>query len=143
MGKARLKAQIVQPEDIAYIWEEVSPLLERVKEHTEGEIETDDYLEPLTHGDMHLWIATEQSDVKAAMVTQFAIYPQKNILRIISMAGEDFEEIRGFQDMIEAFAIKSGCSALEMWGRKGWKKLLPDWNDTYIVYTKDLKHRMQ
>ena len=143
MGKAGLKAQIVQPEDVAHIWEEVAPLLERVKEHSEGEFETDDYLEPLTHGDMHLWIATEQSDVKAAMVTQFAIYPQKNMLRIISMAGEDFEEIRGFQDMIEAFAIKSGCSALEMWGRKGWKKLLPDWNDTYIVYTKDLKHRMQ
>ena len=142
MGKT-LKAQIVQPEDIAYIWEEVAPLLEKVKEHTEGEFETDDYLEPLTHGDMHLWIATEYSDVKAAMVTQFAIYPQKNILRIVSMAGDDFEEIRGFQDMIEAFAVRMGCSALEMWGRKGWKKLLPDWNDTYIVYTKDLKHRMQ
>ena len=142
MGKT-LKAQIVQPEDVAYIWEEVAPLLEKVQEHTEGEFETDDYLEPLTHGDMHLWIATEYSDVKAAMVTQFAIYPQKNILRIVSMAGDDFEEIRGFQDMIEAFAVRMGCSALEMWGRKGWKKLLPDWNDTYIVYTKDLKHRMQ
>ena len=142
MGKT-LKAQIVQPEDVAYIWEEVAPLLEKVKEHTEGEFETDDYLEPLTHGDMHLWIATEYSDVKAAMVTQFAIYPQKNILRIVSMAGDDFEEIRGFQDMIEAFAVRRGWSALEMWGRKGWKKLLPDWNDTYIVYTKDLKHRMQ
>ncbi len=142
MGKT-LKAQIVQPEDVAYIWGEVAPLLEKVKEHTEGEFETDDYLEPLTHGDMHLWIATEYSDVKAAMVTQFAIYPQKNILRIVSMAGDDFEEIRGFQDMIEAFAVRMGCSALEMWGRKGWKKLLPDWNDTYIVYTKDLKHRMQ
>ena len=59
------------------------------------------------------------------------------------MAGDDFEEIRGFQDMIEAFAIKMGCGALEMWGRKGWKKLLPDWKDTYIVYTKDLKYRMQ
>ena len=142
MGKT-LKAQIVQPEDIAYIWEEVAPLLEKVKEHTEGEFETDDYIEPLTNGNMNLWIATEYSDVKAAMVTQFAIYPQKNILRIVSMAGDDFEEIRGFQDMIEAFAVRMGCSALEMWGRKGWKKLLPDWNDTYIVYTKDLKHRMQ
>ena len=50
MGKTRLKAQIVQPEDVAHIWEEVAPLLERVKEHTEGEFETDDYLEPLTHG---------------------------------------------------------------------------------------------
>ena len=142
MGKT-LKAQIVQPEDVAYIWEEVAPLLNKVKEHTEGELETDDFLEPLTHGDMQLWIATEQSDVHAAMITEIIKYPQKKILRLISLAGKDFESIRGFQDMVESFAIKVGCAALEMWGRKGWKKLLPDWKDTYIVYTKDLKHRMQ
>ena len=142
MGKT-LKAQIVQPEDIAYIWEEVAPLIERAKEHSEGELETDDFLEPLTHGNMQLWIATEDKDIHAVMVTQFVIYPQKNILRIISLAGDDFEKIRNFQEIIEGFAIKNECTALEMWGRKGWKKLLPDWRDTYIVYTKDLKHRMQ
>ena len=138
-----MKAHIVQPEDIAYIWEDVAPLLEMVKEHTEGELETDDFLEPLTHGNMQLWIATEDKDIHAVMVTQFVIYPQKNILRIISLAGDDFEKIRNFQEIIEGFAIKNECTALEMCGRKGWKKLLPDWRDTYIVYTKDLKHRMQ
>ena len=35
-----MKAHIVQPEDIAYIWEQVAPLLDRVKEHSEGELET-------------------------------------------------------------------------------------------------------
>ena len=142
MGKT-LKAQIVQPEDIAYIWEEVAPLLNTVREHTEGELETDDFLEPLTHGDMQLWIATEGSTVHGVMVTQLIPYPQKKILRVISLAGDNFEELREFQEMIEAFAVKTGCTALEMWGRKGWKKLLPDWEDTYVVYTKDLKHRMQ
>ena len=138
-----MKAQIVQPEDIAYIWEEVAPLLNTVREHTEGELETDDFLEPLTHGDMQLWIATEGSTVHGVMVTQLIPYPQKKILRVISLAGDNFEELREFQEMIEAFAVKTGCTALEMWGRKGWKKLLPDWEDTYVVYTKDLKHRMQ
>ena len=142
MGKT-LKAQIVQPEDVAYIWEEVAPLLDKVKEHTEGELETDDFLEPLTHGDMQLWMATEESDVRAVMITQIITYPQKRVLRIISLAGEDIEEIRSFLEMIEGFAVKLECTALEMWGRKGWKKLLPDWKDTYIVYTKDLKMRMQ
>ena len=56
-----MKAHIVQPEDIPYIWEEVAPLLEKVKEHSEGELETDDFIEPLTHGDMQLWIATEDA----------------------------------------------------------------------------------
>ena len=138
-----MKDRIIKPEDVAYVWEEVAPLLDTVKEHTEGELETDDFLEPLTHGDMQLWIATEGSTVHGVMVTQLIPYPQKKILRIISLAGDNFEELRGFQEMIEAFAVKTGCTALEMWGRKGWKKLLPDWEDTYVVYTKDLKHRMQ
>ena len=46
-------------------------------------------------------------------------------------------------DMVESFAIQCECSAIEMWGRKGWKKLLPDWKDSYIVFTKDIKTRMQ
>ena len=76
MGKTRLKAQIVQPEDIAYIWDQVAPLLDKVKEHSEGEAEPDDFLEPLTHGDMQLWIVTEDKEVIAALVTQIVSYPQ-------------------------------------------------------------------
>ena len=138
-----MKAQIVQPEDIAHIWEQVAPLLDRVKEHSEGEAEPDDFLEPLTHGDMQLWIFTEESSLHSAMITQIIVYPQKKILRVISMAGSEFEKLRQFNDMVESFAIKTGCTGLELWGRKGWKKLLPDWESNYIVYTKDLKHRMQ
>ena len=134
MGKARLKAQIVQPEDIAYIWEQVAPLLEKTKEHSEGELETDDFLEPLTHGDMQLWIATEENEMHSAMVTQIVTYPQKQILRIISIAGSDFKKLYEFNDMVESFAVKTGCTGMELWGRKGWKKLLPDWESNYIVY---------
>ena len=143
MGKTGLKAQIVQPEDVAYIWDQVAPLLEKVKEHSEGEAEPDDFLEALTHGDMQLWIATEDSNMLSAMITQIVTYPQKQILRVISIAGSDFKRLYEFNDMIESFAIRSGCSGRELWGRKGWKKLLPDWESNYIVYSKDLKHRMQ
>ena len=143
MGKARLKAQIVQPEDVAHIWEQLAPLLDRVREHSEGETEPDDFLEPLTHGDMQLWIVTEEGSLHSAMITQIIVYPQKKILRVISMAGSEFEKLRQFNNMVESFAIKTGCTGLELWGRKGWKKLLPDWESNYIVYTKDLKHRMQ
>ena len=122
-----MKAQIVQPEDIAYIWEEVSPLIEMARKHSEGELETDDFLEPLTHGDMQLWIATEDNNMHSAMVTQIVPYPQKQILRVILIAGSDFKRLYEFNDMIESFAIRTGCSAMELWGRKGWKKMLPDW----------------
>ena len=138
-----MKAHIVQPEDIAYIWDQVAPLLDRVREHTEGELETDDYLGELSDGNMQLWIATENNGLHSIMVTQIAVYPQKKVLKIISMAGSEFSRLYEFNDMVESFAIKTGCSGMELWGRKGWKKLLPDWESNYIVYTKDLKHRMQ
>ena len=138
-----MKAQIVAPEDIAYIWEEVAPLLDKVQEHTEGEVESDDFLEPLTHGDMQLWIVTEDSILHSVMITQIIPYPQKKVLRVISLAGSEFNKLNEFQAMLESFAIRTGCSSLELWGRKGWKKLLPDWESNYIVYTKDLKNRMQ
>ena len=138
-----MKANIVQPEDIPYIWDQVAPLLDRVREHTEGELETDDYLGELSDGNMQLWIATENNGLHSIMVTQIAVYPQKKVLKIISMAGSEFSRLYEFNDMVESFAIKTGCSGMELWGRKGWKKLLPDWESNYIVYTKDLKHRMQ
>jgi hypothetical protein len=77
------------------------------------------------------------------MVTQIVPYPQKKVLRIISLAGSEFAKIYAYLDMVESFALRTGCTALEMWGRKGWKKLLPEWKDSYIVFTKDLKERMQ
>ena len=76
-------------------------------------------------------------------ITQFIDYPQKRILRFIIVAGERFEEVReAFNDMFEGFAIHNGCTAMESWGRKGWKRMLNDWNETYTVFTKDLKERM-
>ena len=138
-----LKTHLLEPEDVAYMWESVAPVLARVSEHTEGELEPDDYIEPLTHGDMQLWIATENKEIIAALITQIIPYPQKRILRLISLAGDNFSRFKSCLDMVESFAISNHCTALEMWGRKGWKRLLPDWKDSYIVYTKDIKSRMQ
>ena len=118
-------------------------MLAKAAVHSEGELEPEDFIDPLSTGEMQLWVAYEDNDnIHAAMVTQFIQYPQKKILRIISLAGQNFEEIKSFQSMIEGFAIRYGCTAIEMWGRKGWKKLLPDWKDSYTVYTKELQHRL-
>jgi|TARA_R110000787_G_scaffold146732_2_gene260437 hypothetical protein len=138
-----LKPHLLYPDDVPYVWEDVAPMLAKAAVHSEGELEPEDFLEPLSTGEMQLWVAYEDNDrINAAMVTQFIQYPQKKILRIISLAGEDFKKIKNFQAMIEGFAIKHGCTAIELWGRKGWKKLLPDWRDAYTVYTKELQHRL-
>jgi len=139
-----ISAHLLSPSDVAHVWGDVAPLLARVTLHTEGEMEPDDFLEALTHGEMQLWVAVEKESVHTVMVTQIIPYPQKKVLRVIAIAGSDFKELHErFNDMVEGFAIRAGCSSMELWGRKGWKKLLPDWKDSYIVFTKDIKQRMQ
>ena len=138
-----MKATIVEPEDVPYIWDNVAPLLSKVIQHSEGELGTDDYLSNLMSGSMQLWIVTEDGKIILSMVTQIIQFPQKKVLRTIALAGERFKEVHSqFSDMLASYALKNKCSSLELWGRKGWKKMLPDWKDTYIVYTKDLKERM-
>ena len=138
-----MKTHLISAEDVPYIWDDVGPMLARIQEHSEGELETDDFLEQLMMGGMQLWISTEDKEIVMSAVTQIIQYPQKKILRVIAIAGENFKEVHdNCINMVEAFAIKHECSALELWGRKGWKKMLPDWNSKYIVFTKDLKERM-
>ena len=139
-----MKAGLISPEDAVKIWDRVGPMLQKVVDHTEGELQPEDYLDNIVTKDMHLWLAVEDADILMAMVTQIIEYPRRKTLRIIALSGKNFKETHSqFNDMIESFAIQAGCSGLELWGRKGWKKMLPDWESNYIVFTKNLKERMQ
>ena len=128
MGKAGLKAHLLDPDDVGYVWDKVEPILARVVPRSEGELETEDILDLVTEGRMQLWIVAEDKEIIAALVTQIITYRQKKLLRLVSLAGEDFSMFKHFLDMVQSFAIQKDCTALELWGRKGWKKLLPEWN---------------
>ena len=143
MGKT-LKAHILEPEDVECVWDKVEPILARVVSRSEGELETDDIFDLVAEGRMQLWIVVKDKESIAALVTQIITYPQKRVLRLVSLAGEGIQEFIHFLDTIVlSFAIQKGCTALELWGRKGWKKLLPEWKSEYIVYTKDIREKMQ
>jgi len=138
-----LKAHLLSPEDVGCVWDDVAPMLSAVTERSEGEFEANDYLQYLSSGVMQLWIAIEDKEIIMSMITQIITYPQKKVLRVIALAGENFKEVHEqFNDMLESFAINLGCTSLELWGRKGWKKMLPEWNSNYIVFTKDLTSKM-
>jgi len=138
-----LKAGIVDIKDVQYVWPKVEPMLDKVCHRSQGELLAKDYLPYIMDGDMQSWLGLDEDKIFISMVTQFIYYPQKKILRVIAIAGEKFLEAHEkFNDMFESFAITNDCSALELWGRKGWKKMLPDWDSKYIVFTKDLTKRM-
>ena len=137
------KVALVEAEDVDMVWDEVSPLIEKALRHAEGELIPNDIKKHLDSGNLRLWVALEDRDVIAAMVTEIIQYPRKKIVRIITLAGKDMGMWYKFLPMLEGYAIRYGCSSLEAWSRKGMARKLKDWKHSYDIITKDLKQRMQ
>ena len=95
-----MKAHLLSPEDVGCVWDDVAPMLSAVTERSEGEFEANDYLQYLSSGVMQLWIAIEDKEIIMSMITQIITYPQKKVLRVIALAGENFKEVHEqFSDM--------------------------------------------
>ena len=146
LGSSSVKVVLVSDEDIDFIWEECEPLIDSALKHSEGELISSDVYDQLINGAMQLWVAMEYGETIAAMITQVISYPRKSVLRVITLGGKDgsgLDKWYMFLDMIEGFALKTGCTALEAWTRKGMVRKLKDWNHSYMVITKELKQRIQ
>ena len=139
----KCQVALVEAEDIDMVWGEVSPLIKKALLHAEGELIPEDIKKHLDTSDLRLWVALENKDVLAAMVTEIIQYPRKKIVRVITLAGKDMNMWYEFLPMVEGYAIRNGCSSLEAWSRKGMARKLKDWKHSYDIITKDLKQRMQ
>ena len=135
------KVFLVGTEDVPAIWDHVVPFLES-SQNDQREMSIEDFFESIMNEEMHLWISIEDKELIACMISQIATYPQKKVLRIIFVGGEGMEKWIGFMSHVENFALINGCTSLEVWGRKGWLKILKDWECKYHILTKDLTGRM-
>ena len=106
-------------------------------------MEAKDFAYLIINNEMQLWVSTEDKNIIAAMVTQIVSYPRKRVLRIVALGGKDLRKMQEkFEPVLELFAIKAGCSALEAWTRRGLLRLIKDWKQSYIIITKDIKEKM-
>ena len=144
-SEGNCKVVLIQPDDLEMVWDEVVPLIDAALKYSEGEIISEDLVQPLKTEKMQLWVAMSDG-VIAAMITEIITYPRKRVLRVITIAGKDGRGMGrwyGFLPLVEGFALNNNRSSLEAWTRKGMAKKLKDWEHKYMVITKDLKQRMQ
>ena len=136
------KIALISPDHIANIWNSVYRHIEAMAPHSEGEMASADFYEALTNAEMQLWVALDDDEIIASMITQIVPYPRKMVLRIISIGGEYMDKWIDNLPVIEHWALSMGCTSIECWGRKGWLKVLKDWKCSYHIITKDLTNRM-
>ena len=126
--------------DVDAAWPQVLGLIETALSKSDGGHTAEDVRKACLLGDAQLWCGIERGAIAIIMVTEIRKQPRLKAMRIWLMAGSDAAQwIAARSAAIEEWAAKSGCSRLEMVGRKGWLRRLPGWSPTNVVMSKELR----
>jgi hypothetical protein len=86
----------------------------------------------LAEGRAQLW-----TDGNSVCVTSVVEYPATHLLYVLVAAGE-LDSVSAMWEPIKEFAAVHGCSAVQFFGRPGWRRsgVMPDgWRHTHDVIT--------
>ena len=131
----------IKGESVEVWWPLVEEYLITALEYSLGEYSIDDIKNSCISKDMQLWVKLGKQ-TKGAFVTKIARYPQKNLLVVILMGGDEFEEWRDEADaLLNAFGKQHNCEYVELFGRKGWGKMLKDidYKEVTRLFAKEIK----
>jgi hypothetical protein len=124
---------------------QLSSLFDQLKGHLDlaltkaPEYETTDVLDEVIRGRSTLWYIRDPQDTVVGIVTtQLKQYPQKTIGLIHLLGGTDIHKWVHTIETLEAWATSNGCESMEIQGRRGWLKLLPDYKEQRVFMTKQL-----
>lgn len=110
-------------------WTRAAPLLEPA---LDGSYTLDDVRAELAAGRAQLWTLPQ-----SAVVTQVHHYPRLRVLRVW-LAGGDLDELRRNTHRLDDVARQFGCDAVELEARKGWSRVMDDYDTLKVVLRKEL-----
>jgi hypothetical protein len=126
----------VPVEDLEFIWSQVKPQIEKA---LDGSYSSYDILEYIKQNRMQLWISWNDG-IEASFVTEVCDYPQLRVLRWVLAGGSNMESwLDLVTSKVEDWAKRNNCQRLEIVGRKGWTKVLRDYEPQAVYFVKELK----
>jgi len=95
-------------------------------------------LESIQKGHSQLWLIYRDEEILGAVVTKHVSYPVKERLLIHLCGGKDITEwVDLYMETVEDWAKEKGLDGVEIFGRKGWTKLIPDYSSDIIYMVKE------
>jgi len=126
-------------ESIPELWDVILPHLERFSRETMLTTPAD-ILCDLMSGEKQLWLVEKNAQVVAVGLTQIYLTGRGNICAVWGACGDlGIEGLREALEEIERWAMSINCVAMEIRGRKGWVRALPEFKQTGVLLEKDLR----
>jgi hypothetical protein len=138
-----MQVTAVLPKDVEACWDSVVKYVDLAADFTEGRYDTNDIREAIENGGHTLWVCYDPYDgvvsIKGVVVTTFAVYPQKKLLFLEFIGGEDgFEWKDVMLETLRKWAADNDCVGIESVGRPGWSRVFKDEGYKQIGYFYEL-----
>lgn len=117
----------IPPGAVDAVWPDALPYLARALADDLGHFTADDVKALLQARRQQLWLLEDGGKCTGAVVTEVAIWPRCKVARIVLAAADDGyrNEWLPLRPVIEDWARAEGCTVMEVYGRPGWERVLP------------------
>jgi hypothetical protein len=133
---------LVPVERVREAWKEAKVHLESAIEVSHGRWQPEYVLAALVLGEQQLWVIIDSDHkVRGAVTTQAVTYPEKRMLAIHFLGGNQWDEWYDYLvDVLVKYAQDTGCNAIECVARAGfWKWFKHDgFEKTSVFYEKNV-----
>lgn len=135
-----MRATLVAPETISYIWPQVEKFIASAFTKHVGDETEKDALDLLEAGNAQLWVAHDGRGIRGAAVTRLATVPNgRRICFCMACGGVGFSEWADCIGAIEKFAKANKCDAVRLSGRRGWRVYKPlGYKEPFVILEKVL-----
>lgn len=125
---------VARREEIPYAEAEITRHLARV----EGSAwDVEDVIQELTEGRALAWGLRRGAEVLGFWITRIENTWTRKYGLVWITAGSGLEEgLRAYRDVIEPWFWSQGCQWIEVNGRRGWKRVMPDYEESAVVLRK-------
>lgn len=125
----------LQSGEIESNWEWIEPFLLRVDEPSWT---TEDVKASLISGESQLWAAHENGAPLGVWLTKINKSHSRKWGLVWIAAGKPLEAgLDLFRRHTEPWLEAQGCRHVEITGRRGWKRVLPDYTERAVVFVKE------
>ena len=123
-------------EELTVCYKQILPYLEKVLIKA-PEYNIEDILNNVVTNTNQLWIAVVDKKIKGIVTTEVWNFPQTSKLGIHLCGGEDIHEWVDIGiSQLEDYARELKLNEVEIHGRRGWSKLLPDYRTDRVIFNK-------
>lgn len=132
-----VEAVCIAPDCVQFVWHKVSHLIKRAIERVDlghfGKVQAD-----VVNGNSLLWVAWDGDRIKGAAVTQLEQTEKRLVCTIVACGGEDSYLWLHLIEKIEDYARAEGCDCVRIFGRKGWARVLKNYQAPSVILERQL-----